>query len=80
VTNAALFLPQTQPGAEKVKVRVSTESGNFVFYIAVNSVFVWTRKARQFLNSCSNFMADGSLRPDGYFLYILFRPVRNSTA
>ena len=50
---------QTQPGTEKVKVRVRTMSGDHVFYIAVDSVFVWTRKARQFLNACGNFMADG---------------------
>ena len=49
---------QTQPGTEKVKVRVRTASGDQHFYIAVNDVFVWTRKARQFLNSCSNFMAN----------------------
>ena len=49
---------QTQPGTEKVKVRVRTASGDQHFYIAVNSVFVWTRKARQFLNSCSNFMVN----------------------
>jgi len=38
---------------------VRTMSGDHVFYIAVDSVFVWTRKARQFLNACGNFMADG---------------------
>jgi hypothetical protein len=38
----------------------------YVFYIAVKDVFVWTRKARQFLNLCSNFMADGATRPSGY--------------
>jgi hypothetical protein len=57
---------QTQTGVEKVKVRVSTASGEYVFYIAVKDVFVWTRKARQFLNLCSNFMADGATRPSGY--------------
>jgi len=48
---------QTHPGLEKVKVRLSVASGEYIFYIAVNHVFVWTRKARQFLNSCSTFMA-----------------------
>ena len=57
---------QTQPGVEKVKVDVRTASGSYTFHIAVKDVFVWTRKARQFLNACSNFMADGSLRPAGY--------------
>ena len=51
---------QTQPGTEKVKVRVRTMSGDHVFYIAVDSVFVWTRKARQYLNACSNYMAVGA--------------------
>ena len=60
-------MTQTQPGIEKVKVRVNTASGEYDFYIAVKDVFVWTRKARQFLNLCSNFMTDGASRPSGYY-------------
>ena len=54
---------ETQPGVEKVKVRVLTVSGTQVFYIGIEGVFLWTRKARQFLNACGKFMANRSERP-----------------
>ena len=54
------------PGSKKVKVSVSNLPES---YISINEVFLWVRKARQYLNACSAFMADGAIRPSGYSIH-----------
>jgi len=44
------------PGSKKVKVSVSGLPEN---YISINKVFLWVRKARQYLNECRSLMASG---------------------
>jgi len=48
------------PGSKKVKVSVSSLPEN---YISINEVFLWVRKARQYLNECRSLMAFGQQKP-----------------
>ena len=48
------------PGSKKVKVSVSSLPEN---YISINEVFLWVRKARQYLNECRSRMAFGQEKP-----------------
>ena len=41
-------------------------AGAQAYHIAMEEVFMWSRKARQFLNKCRDFMAKGDVRPEGY--------------
>ncbi len=47
-------------GSTKVKVSVSNLPGH---YISINEVFLWVRKARQYLNECRSLMAFGQEKP-----------------
>ena len=49
----------------QVRVEIGAMDGTHVFYIAMEDVFMWSRKARQFLNKCRDFMATGLARPEG---------------
>jgi len=49
------------PGSKKVKVSVSSLPEN---YISINEVFLWVRKARQYLNECRSLMAFGQTKPE----------------
>jgi len=57
------------PGSKKVKVAVSSLPEN---YISINEVFLWVRKARQYLNECRSFMAFGQEKPRKYVAVLLF--------
>ena len=46
------------PGSKKVMVSIDTPSAKISHYISINDVFLWVRKARQYLNICRSFMAD----------------------
>jgi hypothetical protein len=48
------------PGSKKVKVSVSNLPDH---YISINEVFLWVRKARQYLNECRSLMAFGQEKP-----------------
>ena len=48
------------PGSKKVKVSVSNLPDQ---YISINEVFLWVRKARQYLNECRSLMAFGQEKP-----------------
>jgi len=48
------------PGSKKVKVSVSNLPEH---YISINEVFLWVRKARQYLNECRSLMAFGQEKP-----------------
>ena len=51
----------------QVRVEIGTQAGALVFHIAMEDVFMWSRKARQFLNKCRDFMAvTDDVRPAGY--------------
>jgi hypothetical protein len=52
----------------QVRVEIGTQAGALIFYIAMEDVFMWSRKARQFLNKCRDFMAVDvdDVRPAGY--------------
>ena len=50
------------PGSKKVKVSIDTPSLQISHYISINDVFLWVRKARQYLNICRSFMSDGSTK------------------
>jgi hypothetical protein len=50
---------QGHVGEDKVQVTVNAANGPQPFFIAVEDVFLWTRKARQFLNICRDYMAVG---------------------
>ena len=53
----------------QVRVEIGTQAGALVFHIAMEDVFMWSRKARQFLNKCRDFMAvTDDVRPAGYVL------------
>jgi hypothetical protein len=47
-------------GSKKVKVSVSNLPDH---YISINEVFLWVRKARQYLNECRSLMAFGQEKP-----------------
>ena len=49
----------------QVKVEIGAMASGHTFYIGMEHVFMWSRKARQFLNKCRDFMANGPARPDG---------------
>ncbi len=49
------------PGSKKVAVSITTPSAKFSHYISITEVFLWVRKARQYLNICRTFMVDSSL-------------------
>lgn len=53
---------QGHVGEDKVQVTVNAANGPQRFYIAVEDVFLWTRKARQFLNTCRDYMVVGGVR------------------
>ncbi len=54
------------PGSKKVAVSIATPSAKISHYISINEVFLWVRKARQYLNICRAFMVDTSMtRSDG---------------
>jgi len=67
VTPAQLQETNHRGLAHQVRVEIGTQAGALVFYIAMEDVFMWSRKARQFLNKCRDFMAvDVNVRPAGY--------------
>jgi hypothetical protein len=55
----SLEYDQGHVGDGKVQVTVNAANGPHVFYIAVEDVFLWTRKVRQFLNTCRDYMVVG---------------------
>lgn len=48
------------PGSKKVMVSINTPSASLpAYYISIDEVFLWVRKARQYLNVCRSFMVFG---------------------
>ena len=59
--------PRAQRCAQQCCVEIGTQAGALVFHIAMEDVFMWSCKARQFLNKCRDFMAvTDDVRPAGY--------------
>ena len=44
------------PGSKKVVVSITTPSASLSYQISINEVFLWVRKARQYLNVCRSYM------------------------
>jgi len=60
-----LDFSKQKSGNNKVRVEIGAMAGAHVFHIAMEDVFMWSRKARQFLNKCRDFMASATARPEG---------------
>ena len=67
VTSERIHLDYNAAGPDSKKVKVSV-SGLPENYISINKVFLWVRKARQYLNECRSLMASGEnvKKPEKY--------------
>lgn len=52
------------PGSRKLSVSVTTPSAKILHYIALSDVFLWVRKARQYLNICRAYMVEGTTQSE----------------